>query len=361
MKLTAQIKLRPTKEQKEILLETLEVCNRACDYISGVAFEKSVYSKFKLQTIVYTDVKEKFKLSAQIVIRCIGKVCDSYKIDKMVKRRFRKSGAIPYDSRILSYRPDKVMVSIWSIEGRLKISFVCGEHQRKLLEFQQGESDLAYHKGKFYLLATCDVQDDDPIDFDKFIGVDLGIVNIATTNSGESFSGDAVEKVRQRFLSLRGRLQKCGSKSAKRHLKKISKLEKNFRKDTNHKIAYWLVRKAKALVAAIVLEDLKELTRNSRKKRTVRKKQRAKLSSWAFYQLRQFIEYKAKRFGIPVILVDPKNTSRECSACGHIDKRNRKSQSEFVCCKCNHNENADVNAAKNLVVRAACLPAYCNA
>ena len=72
------------------------------------------------------------------------------------------------------------------------------------------------------------------------------------------------------------------------------------------------------------------------------------MSGWAFHQLRAFIEYKAELAGIPVVKVDPRNTSRTCNACGHCDKANRQSQSQFVCRSCGHSDNADYNAAKNI-------------
>lgn len=72
------------------------------------------------------------------------------------------------------------------------------------------------------------------------------------------------------------------------------------------------------------------------------------MHSWSFAQLRQFLNYKARLAGVPVIIVDPRNTSRRCSVCGYIDKRNRKNQAEFVCRSCGFMDNADFNASKNL-------------
>ncbi|MFB3131144.1 MAG: RNA-guided endonuclease InsQ/TnpB family protein [Rhodothermales bacterium] len=114
-------------------------------------------------------------------------------------------------------------------------------------------------------------------------------------------------------------------------------------------ISKWLVEKAKDTGCAIALEELSGI----RKRTTVRKSQRARHHSWSFFQLRSFIEYKAKRAGVPVVLVDPRNTSRTCSACGHCEKKNRKSQSEFVCRACGHSMNADWNAALNIGARGA--------
>jgi putative transposase len=103
-----------------------------------------------------------------------------------------------------------------------------------------------------------------------------------------------------------------------------------------------LVEKAKDTNVGIALEDLSGIT----KRTTVRKTQRAKRHSWSFYQLRQFITYKAILKGVPVIVVDPRNTSRMCSACGHIAKANRKNQAKFCCKKCGYSENADCDVPR---------------
>src|SRR6266849_281656 len=167
-----------------------------------------------------------------------------------------------------------------------------------------------------------------------------------TSSSGETFSGQAVEKTRQRFQTLRQRLQKRGTQSARRHLKKLSGREKRFRKNTNHIISKRIVQKAKAHHQGIAIEDLRHI--RERTERTVRKSQRAKHSSWSFWQLRFFLSYKAALAGVPLHTVDPAYTSRTCSVCGHCEKANRKSQACFVCQQCGHTDNADRNAALNI-------------
>jgi putative transposase len=101
MKLTAQIRLLPTPEQAKLLKETLVRANEACDYISSVAWDKRTFGKFALQKLGYQTVKDMFGLTAQVVVRCIAKVWDSYKLDKKTKREFKPLGAISYDDRIL--------------------------------------------------------------------------------------------------------------------------------------------------------------------------------------------------------------------------------------------------------------------
>lgn len=102
MKLTAKVKLQPTTEQHSSLLKTLETANDACNYISGVAWGTRTFGKFAIQKIVYQDVRATFALAAQMALRCISKVTDAYKLDKLTKRTFRPHGSIAYGARILS-------------------------------------------------------------------------------------------------------------------------------------------------------------------------------------------------------------------------------------------------------------------
>ncbi len=344
MKLTAQILLNPTKEQADLLFSTMKTANAACGFVSDMAWESRHFNKFGLRKLAYYTVRERFGLSAQLAIQQIFKVANAYKLDKETKRTFRPLGSIAYDSRILSYKTKNKTVSIWTMEGRQTIPYLVGQHHAAILAYQQGESDLVYKKGRFYLLATCEVPEEDSEPFVDVLGVDLGIVNIATDSDGDTFSGSRVEQVRQWYSGRKQVLQSVGTKSAKRRLKQLSGREAKFRSDTNHRISKKLVSKAKDTNRAIVLEDLSGI----RKRTTVKKAQRAKHHSWSFHQLRSFVHYKAQRNGVQVMLVNPAYTSRTCSVCSHCEKANRKSQSEFLCKSCGHNVNADLNAAFNI-------------
>lgn len=125
--------------------------------------------------------------------------------------------------------------------------------------------------------------------------------------------------------------------------------EQQFARDVNHQISKEIVGAAQRTESGIVLEDLKGIRGRVR----ANKKQRRSLHSWSFGQLQEFILYKAKRAGVPVQFVDARNTSRTCGECGCVDKRNRKSQAEFVCVACGHTDNADANAAREISRRAA--------
>lgn len=356
MKLVAQIKLQPTPEQAEALKETVEAANLACNYISNIAWASRTFGKFALQKACYSEVRETFGLSAQMTVRALAKVGDAYKLDKKAKRTFRPLAAIAYDDRILSFALADQTVSIWTLKGRERIPFVCGERQREYLRTRQGESDLVFHRGAWYLLVTCEMPAPDPQDVDDVLGVDLGVINIAADSDGAIHQGKGVNNVRYRHRSLRTKLQKKGTKRAKRRLRKLAGQEQRFAKDINHTISKHLVETAQRTKRAIALEELKGIRTRVR----ARKPQRARLHSWSFHQLRAFISYKAQRAGVQVVLVDPRNTSRTCPACGHIAKENRPSQARFSCVSCGFAGHADTIAAQNIRVlgRAAVNPPH---
>jgi putative transposase len=352
MKLIAQVRLNTSPEQHTLLLRTLEQANTLCDTMSSFAWEHQVFGAFKLQKLSYKQMRENSKLASQMVIRCYSKVSDAYKKGRHKKCNFRKYGAIAYDDRILRWYTDKQCVSIWSVGGRLNIPYSVGEPQKALLQYQQGESDLVYnrHNNAFYLLATCDIPSADRKEVESAIGADLGLVNILTDSDGEIHSNARVEKNRVRLQKLRTRLQKRATKSAKRHLKRLAGKQRRFQRDVNHCISKRLVLKAQCTKRMIRLEDLTGI--NTRTK--VRgKEERAKRSNWSFKQLRDFIAYKAQLYGVKVEYVDPHYTSQRCFECGHIEKGNRRSQSDFHCLNCGHSAHADSNASLNIAFWAA--------
>jgi putative transposase len=353
MKQTMLLKLAPTPEQHQALLDTMHAFNAAANSVATVAFSEKTANKFALQKLVYGELRTTYKLAAQLAIRAISKASEAYKRDKSIQPHFRPEGAITYDERVMSFK-GLTTVSLLTLAGRLLIPFRIGGYQQARLDALKGQADLIYRQGTWYLAVTLEVPTPTPNEPTETLGVDLGIVNLATSSDGETFSGEPVEKTRKRYHALRQRLQKRGTKSAKRHLKHLSGREARFRRDTNHRISKRIVHKAKQKNQAIALEDLRHI--RHRTERTVKKSQRAKHSSWAFGQLRHFLSYKAALAGVPLYAVDPRNTSRTCSECGHCAKENRKSQASFVCQQCGYSDNADRNAAINISRASVMVP-----
>lgn len=369
VKLAVQVKLvPPSGRSSDALAVTLRTCNRAANHVAEVGFATGLKRRNQLQAKVYYALKADFGLGAQPAVRVVKKVCDAYatlagniKAGNLgmagSKRRlrveskpirFRDDAAQPYDDRILSWNLDARTVSIWTLAGRLKsMPFECSPEVLKLLASRKGESNLVMRDGMFFLHATVDVPEPEVREPEGFLGVDLGIVNIATTSDGEIMSGRQTDRYRRRHRELRSKLQKKGTKSAKRALKRIKRRESRHATHRNHIIAKKLVHTAERTSRGIALEDLSGI----RQRVTAKKNQRARLHSWAFAQLGAFVEYKARRAGVAVVHVDPCNTSRQCSECRYTHPTNRVAQARFACRACGVILHADYNGSRNIAQR----------
>lgn len=259
VKTIAKMHLLADEVGSKRLLDTMESFNAACNEIAETCFAEQTASKYTIQQLVYHDIREKYGLSAQLTIRVIAKTCEAFKLNKKVKPSFKKHGSITYDSRILTFKGlhlQHPQVSITTLEGRQLYNLNICAYFRGRTDRVQGQVDLVYRKGKFFLYATCDMPEDTPLEPDDVLGVDLGQKNIAVDNTGTVFSNEKVEQVRQRLHKLRGDLQSRNTKSAKRKLKQVSGHEARFRTNENHRISKYLVAKAKDSKCAIALENL---------------------------------------------------------------------------------------------------------
>lgn len=348
MQKTLMLKLLPDHAQRNILVETTEVFNVACNDISRMAFDNGFPNKYKLHNLVYYSIKEKYRLPSQLVVRAISKVAESYKINRTCIHEFDRHGSIIYDQRILSFK-GLDSVSMNTLHGRIRVPIIFGEYQKQRLSRVHGQADLIYRNNVFYLAVVVDIPEEPeykPIDY---IGVDLGVKNIATTSDKKNYTGDVINQKRIAIAKHRSRLQKKRTRSAKRRLKKISGKEKRFQRVINHSISKEIVAEAKGTGRGVALEDLSNINQRT----VVRKKQRYIRLSWAFHQLRSYIEYKARVLGVPVRTVDPRNTSRECPVCHSIDRGNRKDRDTFKCVQCGNGGEADYVASLNIRNRAA--------
>lgn len=349
MKLIVNLKLQPTHAQAKSLRRTLERANAACNWISAQGWHttpKPTLKQFALHKLTYHEAKAKFDLTAQVIVRCISKVADAYKLDNKRQRTFKRHGSIAYDDRIIRFTKDEA-VNIWTVAGRETIPFAAGDYQRKLLPFRKGEVDLVFRKGNYYLNAVCDVEELPQSTPQDVLGVDFGICNLATDSDGTVHSGAKVDEIRRTFAHRRRNLQRKSTRAATRKLKQIAGKQADFQRTENHRISKQIVRVAKRTGRAIAIEELTHI----RERVTASKRQRTRLSNWGFAQLRIYIEYKAQLAGVPVYAVDPRNTSRQCEQCGCIDKKNRQTQSLFLCVSCGYTQDADFNAARNIRVR----------
>lgn len=352
MKQTIVVKLTLSTDQHAALLATMKRFNAACDYIARVAFERRLVNKVALQKLVYYQVRERFGLSSQLTVRAIAKVAEAYRPDKTVQPAFRPHGAVCYDQRIMSWKGVEE-VSLLTLAGRKLIPVRFGTYQAARLDRRQGQADLVLKDGVFYLYVTIDVSEPPAGEPDDYLGLDLGIVNLAVDSDGTTYSGEAVERHRRIDAHRRRNLQRKGTKAAKRKLRQLGRRRSRYQRNENHRISKAVVQNAKGTRRGLALEDLKGV--RDRTERTVRRRQRARHGNWSFHQLRSFVEYKARAAGVRVAVVNPRNTSRTCPECGHCERANRSRRDRFRCQACGLAAPADWIAARNIRARAAVM------
>ena len=368
VKTAVKLRLVPNEQAQDALGRTLVLCNAAATETAVIAQDQSVFRNWDLRRITYAGLREK-GLSSQTAQHVIKKVSDAYttraanaragnyghKDSDRYRRivgtpaRFRADAAQPYDDRVLSWDHQARAVSIWTVDGRVQVPFTgSAGHLALLAAHRRGESDLVRDRqGRWFLIATIDTPTPEVTDPGGFLGVDLGVVNIATTSDGATWSGGAVTTRRKKNQRVRRSLQARGTKSAERRLRKRSGREQRFARDVNHQISKAIVETAERTGRGVAVEDLT----GTRDRVRHRKSQRSTFHAWAFAQLGTFLTYKAARAGVAVVRVDPRNTSRTCSACGHLAKDNRIDQATFACRSCGVSLHADHNAAINIAAR----------
>lgn len=335
---------------EDALRETQKHFNEAASWIASICWAEHITNTNTAHHRVYGETRIRFGLGAQLAVCARAKAVEAIKAVKTQKKdtcpQFGARGSIRYDAR--TYRLMSLdRVSLNTLQGRVVCRMILGKRQHDMLidpQWKIGGADLTWRHGTYYLNVTQSKEAPPQTKTDETLGVDLGIVNLATDSDGRTFSGAKVHEVRMRYQKRRQELQRVGTRSAKRRLKKLSGREKRFQKDVNHQISKSLVHKAAISRKALALEDLTGI----RERVTVRRENRYERHSWAFFQLRMYIAYKAAWAGVEVTFVDPRNTSRTCSACGYCEKANRQTQASFLCRQCGFCLNADVNAAINI-------------
>ena len=352
MKRTIVIKLQTNPEQHEALLLLQKKFARACNQIAVIARESLCWNDYKLHRLAYYPIREETSLGAQLVCQAIGAVCSAYKAlkikrsDKIPLISFRPTIAIPFDKRIYSFKNEKL--SLYTFNGRISVPLVFGELQNNLhKQGKEKEALLVYkHKKGWYFNLVLDLPDV-PLPVvaktrTNVLGVDLGENVLAATSSGKTFSGKKLRHTSDTRLAQRRRLQRNGSRSAKKRLRKVSGKEARFIKHVNHQISKAIIKEALSLGCLfIALEDLK----NIRKRIRGGKRIRTRLHRWSWHQLQLFIKYKAEAQGIQVIFVSPAYTSKLCSECGSIGVRDKH---RFACKVCGIQRHSDLNASLNI-------------
>lgn len=340
---TIKLKLSVFGEDKEILKKTITLFNTVFNEVAQYGFEHKTYSKVSIHHATYKQIREKYpELPSSLVQGARDVACEALKGIKLKHLPVAKPFAsIRYNQRVITYYLKTESVSIATINGRIKATFNIPEYYRDYIDWEVRSSTLKYdvRKDAFFLHVIFRKKSPEHSG-NRILGIDRGIVNIAVCSNNVFFSGKQIKNVRGKYAHIRKQLQSKGTKSAKRLLKKISGKERRFVTDTNHCVSKTIVNMPYDI---FVLEDLTSIRVQSRKGKDFTRK----LNNWSFYQLAQFLEYKAEALGKSVIYIDPRYSSQKCSKCGDIRKSNRKGNS-YHCKACGFQLHSDLNASRNI-------------
>lgn len=355
---TIKIKLNVTESQ---LRPTIDAYTASYNFVCQTGFQpKIITNGVELHHLTYVKARE--TLPSQLAISARMKATETLKSVKALKGKKcpqSKQCSIRLDANSYNvWLGTPNIVSILTIKGRIKLNFDVPEYFKQYLTWTRTSADLFIRQGKVFLNIVFEKEIDDVLPNGKLIGVDRGVKRPAVTSDNRFFDGKRLLHIKRKYQELRKQLQSKGH-SAQRHLLKLKQKENRFVRDSDHCISKQIVSKLQS-GDTIVLEKLtgirggvRKLTKEQREqgKKTMRKPQRKSINQWSFFQLEQFLTYKAAAKGIGIVFVDARYTSQRCSKCGHIKKSNRKNQSIFKCRLCGFQHNADLNAAKNICLK----------
>ena len=347
-------KLLTTGPTDKALEETSRSFADGCNHVLKIATQEKTHNAITLHKLCYADVRKLFGLSANLAVRSIRRVVSTMTKLKGKRKAPKKfcPGSIDYDARIFSYQERDETVSLTTTKGRIRVPMILGEHQCKALAGQEPNSATVIKKAGVWYIHIVVEHEASTCDGDGVMGIDLGVTNIATTSTGTKIEGQSRQQFKAKRANVRASLQSKGAPRAKKVLKKMSGYESRRIKHENHVLSKQLVDEAKRHnCGTIRMEQLKDI--RSRTK-TWNKHLNRMVAGWSFYQLQQFVSYKAASAGIVVELINPAYTSQTCHQCFSLGSRKGEC---FSCTTCGEN-HADYNAACVISIGgAACKPA----
>ena len=356
--LTLVVKLQPTSKQTELLNNTAQAFADACNWINKTV-KPNLTNRNSIQAVCYQDVKERFGLTANHVVRACARVAANRLTAKQKGRKVKhfKPTSFDCDARTFRFIETGYLASISTTGKRAKIPMrVSNYHIGKLSGQNPTSAQICQHRdGDWYVHIQLKLDTPNPIKTDNVIGVDFGRRDIAVTSTNKSWSGKEIQEKRNKFNRVRASLQKKasqGTRSTRRRcrqiLKRLSGKERRYQAWLNHNISKAIIDEALATQSFISIEDLTGIRERTNQK-PKNKTERRRSNSWAFYQLRAFLEYKGIKEGIEVIAINPRYTSQSCHCCLHIGLRNNKS---FKCSNraCGWIGDADLNGSKMIAL-----------
>jgi IS605 OrfB family transposase len=324
------------KIENQDVKDTVEQYFKAYCFCIDKGIELHTSNKKKIHNATYFPLRKIYPTIPSALLQTIRDVaCENLKAVKLKGKPIPKSKFIRYDRRTFSYKNGTVSLS--TINGRQKFQIRLPQFAERYNSWDSKAGTVVLRKGQLWLniIFNKEKQTKNP---ESFVGIDRGINKIVVCSDNSFYNSKQLKSVKGKYQFLKAKLQSKGTKSAKRHLKHLSGRERRFVRDVNHVISKQIASKP---FDCFVLEDLKKMPRNKDKRFN------KKLGNWSYYQLGNFVDYKAEELGKMTIKENPRHTSQMCSKCEHTEKLNRRG-SRFKCKKCGFELDADLNASRNI-------------
>ncbi|MFB2976632.1 RNA-guided endonuclease InsQ/TnpB family protein [Microseira sp. BLCC-F43] len=356
--MTLVIRIDVSQDQQKLLADTSEAFASACNWINQTV-NPNITNRNSIQAVCYHEAKEKFGLTANHVVRACARVGANRLVAKQKGKKVKgfRPTSFDCDARTFRFIEKTWSVSVSTTSKRVTARLVASNYHRGKLTGQNPTSaQVCLHKdGNWYVHIQLKYEPPQPKKADKVIGVDLRRRDIAVTSKGKSGSGKHIQEVRDRYSRARTYLQKKafqGTRSTRRRCRQIwqrlSGRERRYQAWLNHNISKAIILEAKESQSFVAIEDLTGIREHTNSKPR-NKSDWSWSNSWAFYQLRLFVEYKGIKEGVKVITVPPAYTSQSCDCCWHIGVRTEKG---FKCSNyfCGWIGDADENGSKMIAL-----------
>jgi IS605 OrfB family transposase len=349
--------LESTDTQSIALSDTTSTFTSAFNQAVDIGWQANVGNATKLHYLAYYPVKAAHPslvsdLINQARVKAAEALRSAFELRKDHRRTVSqpKSQSCPPRYNKNTYRVDwqARIVRLSTTNGRQTIRFRVPEFAEKYAGFPVDTADLCYKNGSWWLHIVVTVPPPEITPSGVVVGVDLGLAQPAVASTPAFLGEPSWKNIEGKTFKLKRQLQKKGTRSAKRHLRRLNGKQDRFRKNCDHVLSKQIVQSC-APGSTIVVENLTDIRGRIKTKKKTKISRR--VHSWTFAQVRSFIEYKAEERGCTVVAVDPRHTSQTCSRCGHQARNNRRSRSRFVCQSCGFELHADLNAARNIAAK----------
>lgn len=356
MQRAIRIKLQPTPEQANALLDTRRQFTDVFNAVAAYGWQERIKNGVTLHHALYYPLKSQYPdlvsdLHIQARVKATEAVASALQLAKDPERTVnqpRSWGCAPrYNAHTYKVDWQAQIVNLATVAGRQRIPFIVPDYARQSIGYETDSADLILRDSDWWLHVVVTVPPPDVQPNTTVIGVDLGLAHPAVTSNRQFLGKRRWKAVEGRYFHLRRQLQQRGTKSAKRHLRRIKHKQARFRRDCDHVLSKQIGQSVPE-GSTIVVENLASIRQRTKQRG---REQRRRMHSWSYAQMRQFLTYKAEARGCMVVAVDPRHTSQQCSTCGYTARNNRRARGLFRCHQCGYELHADLNASYNIAAK----------